>query len=343
MNQHVTETVVHPGPVMEIVAGYWQTKMLIAAVELGVFERLSRCSATSSQIAGDLGLAPMATNDLLAGLTHLGLLTCESKVFANTPVAEAFLVPGRPAYLGGYLRFCDRELNPSWDGLAASLRTGKPQNPAAVAGNPYDLLYQDAERTDGFLDSMDLLASPIGQAFGDFDWSPYTSFVDVGGARGHFAHQVVTVHPGLKATVFDLPPLRAAFDRYMERIGVPHGAITFEGGDFFRDPLPSADVIVLGHVLHNWGVEDRIHLLRKVHAALNPGGAVLVYDPMKGGDLPAMYAALAGLTMSVWSRGGHEYSVPDAHDWLRKVGFRPETAQLPGLHDDVLVIGHKDR
>jgi SAM-dependent methyltransferase len=343
MTAQATHTAANPGPIMGIMAGYWQVKILLAAVEHDVFTRLSSRPASSAELAADLGLVPLGTNGLLVGLSHLGLIELRDGTFHNTPTAEAFLVRGRPGYLGGYLGFCDGELNPAWDGLATALRTGQPQNKAAVAGNPYDTLYQDAGATDGFLDSMDLLATPIGVALSRFDWSPYHTFVDVGGARGHFAYQVVSANPHLKGAVFDLPPLKPSFDRHMAELGGAATGLTFHGGDFFRDRLPEADVLVLGHVLHNWGVEDRIKLLRNAYDALRPGGAVLVYDPMAGGDAPAMHAVLADLAMLVWSRGGHEYAVEDLHGWLREAGFRPETAEVPDLHDDVLVIGHKDR
>lgn len=333
----------NPGPIMGLMAGYWQVRMLLAAVEHDVFSKLSGRSLTAAELAGELGLVPLGTHDLLAGLGHLGLLEMRDGTFTNAPVADHFLVRGRPAYIGGYLRFCEQELNPAWDGLATALRTGEPQNPAAVQGNPYDTLYQDAEATDGFLDSMDLLSTPISLALSRFDWSPYTSFVDVGGARGHFAHQVVTQNPHLKGAVFDLPALEPAFDRHMARLGGAASSITFHGGDFFADELPEADVLVLGHVLHNWGVEDRVRLLKKAYDSVNPGGAVFVYDPMGGGAEPSMYAVLASLAMLVWSRGGHEYAVEELHGWLREAGFRPETAEVADLHDEVLVIGHKDR
>lgn len=337
------ESSAHPGPIMGIMAGYWQVKILLAAVEHDVFSKLHGRSATSAELAEDLGLVPLGANDFLVGLSHLGLLERENGKFTNSAVADRFLVRGRAEYLGGYLAFCDRELNPAWDGLATALRTGKPQNPAAVQGNPYDTLYQDADATDGFLDSMDLLATPVGLALSRFDWSRYTSFIDVGGARGHFAHQVVSANPHLTGGVFDLPPLEPAFIRHMARLGGAASSITFHGGDFFKDRLPEADVLVFGHVLHNWGVEDRIRLLRNAYDSLRPGGAVFVYDPMAGGDEPSMHAVLAGLAMLVWSRGGHEYSVQALHGWLAEAGFRPETAEVPDLHDDVLVIGHKDR
>ncbi|MDI3390352.1 methyltransferase [Streptomyces sp. B-S-A8] len=336
-----TDSSVHPGPVMGLILGSWQSRMLLAAVEYDLFTEVAKGPATSAELAERLGLVERGTNDLLAGLVHLGLLQSTDGTFANAPVSDAFLVKGRPAYLGGYLHFCEQELNPAWNGLADSLRTGKPQNQAAVIGNPYDTLYADADATDGFLDSMDLLNAPIAQALSRFDWSGYESFVDIGGARGNFAHQVVTHNPHLKGAVFDLPPLKPAFDRHMDRLGDTAGPVTFHGGDFFKDDLPQADVLVFGHVLHNWGVEDRVALLKRAYDALKPGGSVFVYDPMAGGDQPSMHGALAGLTMLVWSRGGHEYAADDLHGWLREAGFEPETVEVDGLHDDVLVIGRK--
>ncbi|WP_020141385.1 methyltransferase [Streptomyces sp. 351MFTsu5.1] len=335
------ESPVNPGPIMGLILGSWQSRILLAAVEHDVFTELSKGGATSDELADRLGLVPRGTNDLLAGLVHLGLLETADGRFTNSAVTDAFLVRGRPAYLGGYLHFCEQELNPAWNGLADSLRTGKPQNQAAVAGNPYDTLYADAEATDGFLDSMDLLNAPIAAALSGFDWSGFTSFVDIGGARGNFAHQVVTRNPHLKGAVFDLPPLEDAFERHMDRLGATTTPVTFHGGDFFKDDLPKADALVFGHVLHNWGVEDRLTLLKRAYDALEPGGAVLVYDPMAGGQQPSMHGALAGLTMLVWSRGGHEYTADELHGWLREAGFWPETVEVEGLHEDVLVIGRK--
>lgn len=342
MVNQLLESSVSPGPIMGVVAGYWQARILLTAVESDVFTELSASPATAEELGKRLGLTMPATGDFLVGLVHLGLLEVTDGMFTNTAVSERFLVRGRAEYLGGYLRFCDKELNPAWDGLSTTLRTGRPHNPAAIEGNPYDTLYRDAEATDAFLDSMDLLNTPVALGMSRLDWSPYTSFVDVGGARGNFAHHVVARNPHLTGTVFDLPPLEQAFIRHMAELGAP-SSLSFRGGDFFKDKLPEADVLVFGHVLHNWGEEDRVRLLRSAYEAVRPGGAVFVYDPMAGGDKPPMNAVLASLAMHVWSRGGHEYSVAECHGWLGEAGFRPETVEVADLHDDVLVVGHKDR
>jgi SAM-dependent methyltransferase len=190
---------------------------------------------------------------------------------------------------------------------------------------------------------MDLLTTSVCEAMGKFDWSPYSSFVDVGGARGNLAHHVVSRNPHLSGAVFDLKPLEAAFGGHMAQLGALPAPIAFHGGDFFTDPLPEADVLVFGHVLHNWSAEDRLTLLKSAYRSVRPGGAVFVYDPMSETEQPPMNSALAGLAMLVWSSGGHEYPVRELHGWLKEAGFRPETATDVDLGGDVLVIGHKDQ
>lgn len=344
MNSQHTQTSAAPGPeqVLAILTGHWQTKILLTAMESDLFTELSGSSATAAELSERLGYRMPGAGDFLLALAGLGLLESQDGRFRNSAAADRYLVRGRAEFVGGYLQFCARELNPAWDGLATALRTGEPQNRAAIEGNPYDSLYEDEAATDAFLDSMDMFNTPIAPRLSSLDWSRYTSFVDVGGARGNVAHYLVSKNPHLKATVFDLPPLESAFAKHMAALGAAE-SISFRGGDFFTDPLPEADVLVLGHILHNWGEEDRVTLLRNVYQAVRPGGAVFIYDPMINDDKPPFNAVLASLSMLVWSAGGHEYSVEECHAWLTETGFRPETVGLTDTPDDVLVIGHKDR
>ncbi|MER7208124.1 methyltransferase [Streptosporangium sp. NPDC000239] len=329
--------------VMGMLAGYWQARILITAVNSDLFGALSGSSATAEELCGRLGYRMPGAGGFLLALAGLGLLeTTDEGRFRNSAVADRYLVRGRPEYVGGYVLFCDRELNPAWDGLAEALRTGAPQNRAALEGNPYDTLYEDGEVTNFFLESMDMFNTPLSRRMGELDWSGYGSFVDVGGARGNLAHHLVSAHPRLRGTVFDLPQLEPAFSAYMRELGGQE-AVSFHGGDFFTDPLPRADVLIFGHVLHNWGVEARLDLLRKAYEAVHPGGAVIVYDPMVGNGTPPLYATLASLSMLVWSRGGGEYTVGECHAWLKEAGFRPETVGPEDTPDDVLVVGHKER
>ncbi|MEU4742606.1 methyltransferase, partial [Actinosynnema sp. NPDC023658] len=324
--------------VLELAAGVRKARVLFVAAGLGVFTALAEGEASADELCARLGLHPGAVRDFLHALVALGLLERHAGRYRNSPVADAHLVPGRPGYLGGFLRFLDEVLHPAWDGLAESLRTGQPHNSAARDGNPYSLHHDPAERTS-FLDAMDVLNAPAGARLARLDWSGYRSFVDVGGARGTLAVRLVEAHPRLTAAVFDLPEVEADFDRHVASSGLAD-AIRFVPGDFFTDPLPAADVLIFGHVLHNWPVERRRLLLRKAYEAVAPGGAVLVHDPMLDEANPRPAAALAGLNMLVWSSGGSEYTPDECRRWMADAGFSPITATPLGPAG-TLVVGHK--
>lgn len=331
------------GPIMSLVLGHWQSRLLHTAVESDLFTFLAAGSANAEEVSERLGFALPGGRDFLLALAGIGLLEVRDGRFSNAPVADRYLVGGRPRYLGGYLAFVREELNPAWDGLTESVRTGRPHNEAARHGNPYAALYRDEKSIDSFLASMDLLNAGAATQLAALDWSGYSSFVDVGGARGSVAHEVVSKFPHLRGTVFDLPQVGPAFAEHVAELG---GDVTLEftGGDFFTDPLPRADVVVFGHVLHNWDTERRKQLLRSAYAAVNPGGAVVVYDPMvtEGLDAPPFSAVLASLSMLVWSSGGGEYAAKDLLSWLTEAGFRRGTVDTTISGEDVVVVAHKD-
>lgn len=331
------------GPIMSVVLGHWQSRLLHTAVEADLFTALAAGSANAEELSERLGFALPGAKDFFFALAGIGLLEVRDGRFHNTPVAGRFLVGGRPEYLGGYLTFVREELNPAWDGLTGSLSTGRPHNRAARDGNPYAALYRDQASIDAFLSSMDLLNSSAATQLAALDWSAYRSFVDVGGARGSVAHEVMSKFPHLRGTVFDLPQLATAFAEH----AATHGGDTaadFVGGDFFTDPLPRADVVVFGHVLHNWDTERRRQLLRSAYEAVNPGGAVVVYDPMitEGVAAPPFSAVLASLSMLVWSSGGGEYAAADLLSWLAEAGFRRGTIDTTISGEDVVVVAHKE-
>jgi SAM-dependent methyltransferase len=326
-----------PGPdsLLQIASGTRRAQVLFSAVEVGAFDALAEQPLTADEAAARLGLNPRAARDLLAALAAMGLLDRQQDRYHTTQVSDTYLVKGRPGYLGEFLAFLDGTLHPAWRQLTESLRTGEPVR----SGDPYADLYQDAARRDGFLDAMDVLNAPIGAQLAQYPWQRGWSFVDIGGARGNLAAQVLKSHPGLEAAVFDLPRVQPAFEAHMNALGLAD-RVRFIPGDFFADPLPAADVLIFGHVLHNWPADRRRLLLEKAHAALPPGGLVMVYDPMIDVRRPALARVLASLNMLVWSDGGAEYTVPEVRGWLLGAGFAAVTA-APLTPAITLVVGRK--
>ena len=132
--------------------------------------------------------------------------------------------------------------------------------------------------------------------------------VDVGGARGNLVAQLVRAHPHLTACVFDLPEMADPFAEHVRTL-VPDGQVTFRAGDFFADPLPEGDVLILGHVLHNWSPEERQLLIGKAFAAVRPNGWLLVYDAMLDEEPTDLARILVSINMLLVTSGGSEYPV----------------------------------
>ncbi|MEO3885626.1 methyltransferase [Nonomuraea sp. B5E05] len=307
-------------------------KVLLSALELRVFAVLDEQPLTGPQLEERLGLHPRASRDFFDTLVALGLLVRAEGRYSNALAAKEHLVPGKAAYVGGFLERSDRVLYPAWGDLTGALRTGKPR-----VTNAFREMLDDPDRRISYLGMMDalstMLAPLIAQAF---DWDTVKSYADIGGARGNLAGRVAQAHPHLSVHVFDLPPMEQPFHEHVERLGVAERA-TFHAGDFFADPLPEADVLTIGHVLHNWAPAERRTLIRKAFQAVNPGGALIIYDRMLADEPVDAENLVISLDMLLTTDGGSEYLAGECREWLQEAGFTVEPARPLGEHDTLIV------
>ena len=326
-------SIVDAGEIRRLAQSYWAAKTLLSAAELNLFTLLAEEPATAQQIRDRLELHPRAVPDFLDALVGLGLLTVTDGTYRNSDVADLYLDDTKPTYIGGFLKLLNFHYR-LWAGLTDLLRTGESQ---LKGGQDFSKLYADPNGVRNFMTAMDGAAADVGPALADaFNWAAHGSFVDVGGARGNLAADLVKAHPHLDGICFDLPQVEPSFDEHMADLGIT-GRVRFAAGDFFADPMPAAEVIVLGHVLHDWDDEKRTALLHAAHAALPDGGSVLVYDALTDRD-PANF--LRSLNMRLVTPGGSEYSQAAATGWLAAAGFTDITA-TPLTGPDVLVAGRK--
>jgi SAM-dependent methyltransferase len=317
---------------------FYGTQALISAVELDVFTQLADGPLTLEQARSRLGLDPRCARDFLDTLVALELLDRDESGYASTPAAAAYLDRRKDSYVGGYALMAKHYLMPVWGKLTDALRSGSPQVP--TSGGFFDG-YKDSDAAERFLGAMDAVNGKVGQDLTTLiDWTGYTSFVDVGGARGNLAATLVRTHPALTATVFDLPQIEPFFRKHLEALGLAD-RIAYSAGDFFQDPLPSADVHILGHILHYYGPDERRQLLKAVYDAVNPGGGIAIYDRMIDEDRRGEALSLLGsLNMLLTSEGGREYTVSECQEWLLELGFEVHTTQpIGGL--DILVFATK--
>jgi hypothetical protein len=329
-----------PADIKRLGNAFCHAKLLLTACELGLFADLHLHSgSTAAEIGARLHLSGRGLHDFLDALATLGLLTRDGDRYDVTDAASLHLVPGRPTYLGGFLDRANRVLYPAWDNLSRALRTGDPQVASARAGE-FERMLAQPDQLAQFLRMMDSVTTPLAPVLATaVDWSRFRDLVDVGGAQGNLAARLVCAHPHLTATVFDLPVMAAALTEHMATV-CPPTPVRFVGGDFFVDPLPSGDVLILGHVLHNWAPEDRQLLVKKAFAALRPGGDVLVYDAMLDDERSDLARLVVSLNMLLVTRGGSEYPAAQCERWLADAGF-VEIRRQPLGRADTLVSGRK--
>lgn len=314
---------------------FCDAKALLTAVELDLFGALKDGPATEEEIRERLRLHGRGLSDFLHLLAALGVLVKTGEAFGNAAGAQRHLVPGGDSYIGGFLQRSNRNLYPAWGRLSEALRTGKPQSGGSFA----EVLERPAVLRQ-FIGMMDALTQQLAPALVEaFPWSRYGSLLDVGGCRGNLAAHLVTANPGLRGHVFDLPAMAPFFAEHVEARGVAD-RLEFHGGDFFADPLPAADVVVLGHVLHDWDADQRRQLVRAAYAATNPGGALVVYDRMLDDDPRHVENLVISLDMLLVTDGGSEYPVRELRAAAAEAGFEKITDQPLGDFDTIVVC-HK--
>jgi len=330
-----------PERIMQLGLGFWSSKVLLSAIELGLFTELTAGPLTARDLAKRLGLHPRADRDFFDALVAIHMLERHGNTYANTAETDWLLDRNKPSYVGGVLEMANARLYPSWGALTEALRTGKLQNEAKDAADVFDTLYSDPDKLKGFLQAMTGLSLGTAKVIAQkFPWHRYRSFVDIGAAQGATPVQVALAHRHLIGGGFDLPAVGPIFDAYVESFGLSD-RLRFYPGSFFTDPLPSADVLIMGHILHDWSLDEKQMLIAKAHAALPSGGALLVYEALIDDERRQnAFGLLMSLNMLIETPAGFDYTGTDCAGWMRTAGFRETRAEhLAG--PDSMVIGIK--
>jgi hypothetical protein len=330
-----------PDRIFQLGFGFWATKTLLTAVEVGLFTELAKKPMTVEEVTKRFAFHPRSVRDFLDALVALGMLQRKGTKYSNTPESGLFLDRAKPGYLGGMLEMCSRRLYKFWNDLPEGLRTGKPQNEAKTGGNLFEAIYQTPELLQGFLSAMTGLSTGAGIAIAKkFPWKKYKTFVDVGAAQGAIPVQLALAHKHLTGAGYDLPIVGPIFTDYIRSFNLQN-RVKFLAGDFFKDPLPEADVIIMGHILHDWNLEEKRMLIDKVHRALPKGGAFINFEAIIDDDRKKnAFGLLMSLNMLIETPGGFDYTGKDCTGWMRDAGFR-QTRVVPLVGPDSMVIGIK--
>jgi len=318
---------IDPTLIMTLGAGFMASKTVLSAVELELFTRLGSDAMTGAQIAEHLGLDARAVPDFPDALVALGLLDREGNGsdagYRNTETTAAYLDKASPTYIGGILEMSNARLYPFWGGLTEALQTGEPQNEIKHTGKPiFEELYRDPDRLEQFMHAMTGISMGGFHALAEeFDFSRYTTLCDVGGATGQLSIVVAGRHPHMRCTSFDLPVVEPIARRTIEAAGLSDRVST-AAGDFFADPLPAAEVITMGQILHDWDLEAKMQLIQAAYDALPDGGAFIVIENfIDDARRENVFGLLMSLNMLVEFGDGFDFTGADFTRWCTEVGF----------------------
>lgn len=327
----------NPSAILQTAFSFWSSKVLLTAVEFGVFTRLSNRRLTGAELGAELRLHPRGIADFFDALVAMKFLDRDgdgpgAKYF-NTPEGAFFLDQSSPRYVGGILVMLNARLFKYWHDLPEALRTGKPQNEVKHGTKGiFEELYADLPKLEQFLGAMTGLSRINFEAFADkFDFANYKTVCDVGGATGLLCTEVAKRHPHLKCTSFDLPPVEPVVKKHIAAAGLANRVGT-ASGDFFKDALPKADVITMGMILHDWNLEKKMHLIRLAYDALPPGGAFVAIEALiDDARRENVQGLLMSLNMLIEFGDAFDYSGADFRKWCGEVGFkRFEVIHLAG-------------
>jgi len=328
-----------PTPVTDLIEAFRRSKIMFAAVSLGVFDRLHESPAGAAELAPAIGVDADALERLLDACAILRLVEKRDGVYSNHPVAETYLARASPHALTGYIRYSDAVLYPLWGNLESAVREGSHRwkQTFGFDGPIFSHFFRTDEAMREFLLGMHgfgLLTSSLVAAA--FDLSRFRRMVDLGGATGHLTIAACERYPQLRGVVFDLPGA-AAMAREQAARSPARDRIEVIEGDFFRDELPEADLYVVGRILHDWSEEKIDVLLRKIFDRLPHGGAVLVAEQILNDDgVGPAWANLQSINMLVITEG-KERTLSHYRQVLEGVGFRNVEGRRTGSTLDAVM------
>jgi hypothetical protein len=319
---------VSPARIMEVGMAFWPAKVLLSAIELRLFTELGGRALTGAELQSALQLHPRANPDFFDTLVALRFLHRDGDGplarYRNTEETALFLDRASPQFMGGFLEMANARLYPFWGGLTDGLRTGQPQNEMKQTGaSMFAELYSQPGRLEQFMDAMSGISAANFQSFADkFDFSRYHTLCDVGGAAGQLSMSAARRHPHLRCTSVDLPVVTEIATRRIAAAGLSD-RVTARAVDFFNEPLPRADVITMGMILHDWNLEKKMHLIRAAYDALPAGGAfVVVENLIDDARRENAFGLMMSLNMLIEFGDAFDFTAADFSGWCGQAGFR---------------------
>jgi SAM-dependent methyltransferase len=317
-----------PAVIYQMLDGAQVTGVLAAAIQLGMFGHLDAGPRDAAGLAGAIGAPERSTRILLEAMVAVGLLERQGEQYRLTPLSRAYLVPGKPGYVGDIAGI---QASPwMWAGLARL---------AEAVKNGGTVLEDHAEQPESphweaFARSSASVAMAASAALRPLLKERLqgrrSRVLDVACGSGIYGYSVLLDHPGAELTLLDWPNVLQQARRWGEKMGVDPARVTTVEGDLFEvDYRGPYDAVILSHVYHHFEPAVCVRLSHKVADALAPGGVAVVHDFLS--DAGNRAGAMFAVTMLLWTRHGTTYGSAEYARWLADAGLKPTVHHVPGM------------
>jgi ubiquinone/menaquinone biosynthesis C-methylase UbiE len=302
----------------QLIVGYRGAKVLLAAVELDLFRALDATDGRLPALSRRTGFLLHHLEVLLDALVALGFLEKSAGRYSNTTFSREWLHPDGAHSLVNILRFQEL-LSQPYAELVSAIRTGGPRQ------NLGDLLTQRPNFVEPYIGSMaEISQRPAKELVGALNIAGARDLLDVGGGPGVYCRACLEKNAVLRGVILDVPETLKIARRLIGN-GPLAERITLKEGDYHNDDFGRScyDLVLMSHITHDESPDDNQALLRKAHAALRPGGRVVVHDFMTKDDGTApLFSVLFSVHMLTFTKAGRVYSEADYSAWLKGAGFQ---------------------
>lgn len=303
-----------PEDIHRIATAFQQSRILLTAVELGLFTVIGDKSLASEKIAAKLGTGHRATDRLLNALCATGLVTKKKNIFSNTPAAAKFLIKGKKGYMAGLMHTSG--LWKTWSTLTDSVKKG-----SKAVREP--IKKRSPQWFEAFIAAMHHRAAASAfRVIAKLDLSKTSRVLDIGGGSGAYAMAFVRAKKDITATVFDLPNVIPLTKKYVAEAGLSD-RFRFAKGDYNKDEFENDfDLVFFSAIIHINSAEKNQSLMDKAARALKPGGQVVIQDFIMDKDRTTPpFGTFFALNMLVGTEDGDTYTEAEIKSWLIKSGF----------------------
>ncbi len=299
-------------PILDAVFHTWRFSVIATASRLGVFSRLDGRRLSAGELASDLDCVPRLLEALLDACVAMGLLGREGGRYSNSHLSEAYLVAGRPLYLGHILEVQARGAA-RWDRLQDLVKTGEPPAVSGEVGEQ-DPVFTMAMNDLGAQGEASALAAAV-------DLSDCKTLLDLGCGSGLYAITLCRHYPRLAATLIDREPVLPTTERLVAASGLAD-RIHVRAGDMeaggFRGEF---DAVLLSDTLYyDAAISKRV--LRSARTALKSGGTLVIRGYYPDPEASESFGAIFRLNLLLFDPDRMPPTAADLAEWLVEAGFR---------------------